>query len=98
MSTKGIRQALENKVILLSRKTYKTEKAVSSLVVCYKLPNSRAEVNDLISAIKAVFDVKIGVLDFESLLTICCNIVLNNKAIDRNEIEELEGLINVKVA
>lgn len=98
LSTKGIRQALENKVILLSRKTYKTEKAVSSLVVCYKLPNSRAEVNDLISAIKAVFDVKIGVLDFESLLTICCNIVLNNKAIDRNEIEELEGLINVKVA
>lgn len=98
LSTKGIRQALENKVILLSRKTYKTEKEVSSLVVCYKLPNSRAEVNDLISAIKAVFDVKIGVLDFESLLTICCNIVLNNKAIDRNEIEELEGLINVKVA
>ncbi len=98
LSTKGIRQALENKVILLSRKTYKTEKEVSSLVVCYKLPNSRAEVNDLISAIKVVFDVKIGVLDFESLLTICCNIVLNNKAIDRNEIEELEGLINVKVA
>lgn len=98
LSTKGIRQALENKVILLSRKTYKTEKEVSSLVVCYKLPNSRAEVNDLISAIKEVFDVKIGVLDFESLLTICCNIVLNNKAIDRNEIEELEGLINVKVA
>ena len=98
LSTKGIRQALENKVILLSRKTYKTEKEVSSLVVCYKLPNSRAEVNDLISAIKEVFDVKIGVLDFESLLTICCNIVLNNKAIDKNEIEELEGLINVKVA
>ena len=98
LSTKGIRQALENKIILLSRKTYKTEPDVSSLVVCYMLPNSRAEVNDLINAIKSVYGIKIGVLDFESLLRITCNIVLNNKSVDKKEIEGLEGLINVKIA
>lgn len=98
LSTKGIRQALENKIILLSRKTYKTDPDVSSLVVCYMLPNSRAEVNDLINAIKSVYGIKIGVLDFESLLKITCNIVLNKKSIDKKEIEGLEGLINVKIA
>lgn len=98
LSTKGIRQALENKIILLSRKTYKTERDVSSLVVCYMLPNSRAEVNDLINAINSVYKIKIGVLDFESLLKITCNIVLNKKSINKKEIEGLEGLINVKIA
>lgn len=98
LSTKGVRQALENKIILLSRKAYKTEPDVSSLVVCYKLPNSRAEVNDLVKAIKEVYGIKIGLLDFESLLKITCNIVLNKKIIDKKEIEELEGLINVKIA
>ena len=62
------------------------------------LPNSRAEVNDLINAIKSVYGIKIGVLDFESLLKITCNIVLNKKSIDKKEIEGLEGLINVKIA
>ena len=62
------------------------------------LPNSRAEVNDLINAIKSVYGIKIGVLDFESLLRITCNIVLNKKSVDKKEIEGLEGLINVKIA
>ena len=98
LSTKGIRQALENKIILLSRKTYKTQPEVTSLVVCYMLPNARAEVNDLLLALKEVFGFKIGVIDFKSLLSICCNIVLKNKGIDKTEIENLEGLINVKIA
>ena len=43
ISIKAIRQALENKIVLLSRKTYVTDNETSSFAVGYRTPNDRAE-------------------------------------------------------
>ena len=55
LSIKAIRQALENKIILLSRETYATTEECSTYAVGYYPPNDRAEVIDLISNIKDTF-------------------------------------------
>lgn len=68
ISLKAIRQALENKIIFLSRQFYSTSKASNSLVVGYKIPNQRAEVFELIEDIYTTYGIKIGVLDVSSLL------------------------------
>lgn len=94
LSIKAIRQALENKIILLSRKTHITDIETTSLAVGYYLPNERAEVFRLIQDIKATFGYRIGVIDFKSLLTISISILLDNKGFDINKIFLLEGLIN----
>jgi hypothetical protein len=97
LSIKAIRQALENKIILLSRKTFITDKATTSLAVGYYLPNERAEVADLIENIKCTFEYKIGVLDFNSLLSIAVSILINGKGIDLEKIFDLEGLTHASI-
>ena len=94
ISVKAIRQALENKIILLSRKTYKTKRGTSSFVVGYKVPNQRSDVDTLISAFKDVFSVRIAVLGLETLLRIVIRIVLNGNGISKNEFRNLEGICN----
>lgn len=97
LSVKAIRQALENKIILLSRKTHITDKATTSLAVGYCLPNDRAEVSNLVENIKETYGYKIGVLDFRSLLTIAISILIDNKGFDKNKLYELEGLANANI-
>lgn len=91
LSMKAIRQALENKVILLSRKTHPTLKGTTSLAVGYYLPNDRAEVSSLINDIKKVYGIKIGVFDIKTLITMAVSIILSGKTFDWNELFGLEG-------
>ena len=95
ISLKAIRQALENKIILLSRKTYITDKETSSYAVGYFPPNERAEVLDLISDIKLTYGYKIAVFDIETLIRIATNIILFEKGIDIERLYGLEGIVNV---
>lgn len=97
LSVKAIRQALENKIVLPSRKTHITDKATTSLAVGYCLPNDRAEVSNLVENIKETYGYKIGVLDFRSLLTIAISILIDNKGFDKNKLYELEGLANANI-
>jgi hypothetical protein len=95
ISIKGVRQALENKIILLSRKIYKTDMETVSLVVGYRTPNNRAEVISLIEAIKDAFGIRIGVIDFYSLIELAVNAIGKNKPVEMDDIRRMEGLINV---
>lgn len=97
LSIKAIRQALENKIILLSRKTFITDKETTSLAVGYYLPNERAEVADLIENIKSTFGYKIGVLDLHSLLSIAVSILIDGRGIDLEKIFNLEGLSHANI-
>ena len=89
LSIKAIRQALENKIILLSRKTYPTDSETTTLVVCYNLPNERSEVSRLINDIKKVYGFKIGIFDLYTLLKIAISIVVDNRSFDVEELSEL---------
>lgn len=96
LSLKAIRQAIENKIILLSRKSYPTTEDCSSYAVGYYAPNDRAEITGLINDIKATYGYKIAVFDIESLIRITVNIILFNKGIDIEELYGLEGIVDVK--
>lgn len=95
ISVKAVRQALENKIILLSRKNFDTLWETTSLVVGYLPPNNRAEVLTLIDDINNTFDVKIAIFDFCTLLKLLINKILYNRVIIDNEIYELKGLVAI---
>ena len=94
LSLKAIRQALENKVILLSRGTHPTLPETTSLAVGYYLPNDRAEVTNLMSDFKTAFGYNIGIIDLKTLLTIAVTIVYDEKTFDIFELNRLEGFAN----
>ena len=97
ISLKAIRQALENKVILLSRATHQTLPEITSLVVGYYLPNDRAEVTNLISDFKTTYGFSIGVMDLKTLLKIAVNRILNNNTVTPESLIRLEGFPNVDI-
>lgn len=97
LSIKAIRQALENKIVLLSRKTYTTEPETTTLVVGYYMPNERAEVGRLIRDLKLTYGYKIGVIDFKTLLSIAVSIIIDNKSFNKEEIFSLEGFANASI-
>ena len=97
ISVKGIRQALENKIILLSRKMAPCRRETTSLVVGYLPPNNRAEVADLISDIYGAFNINIGVIDFRSLVVLAIA-ALRGEQHDANTLLTLKGFINVETA
>jgi len=95
LSVKSIRQAVENKVILISRKPYPTTAETTSLVVGYLLPNQRSEVNELIDDVYVAYGFRIGVIDLESLLRLSYSEVFGKKRHDRAQLRSLRGFINV---
>lgn len=96
ISIKAVRQALENKVILLSRKPYKTDWNTVTLAVGYNMPNDRAEVARLIEDIKLAFGISIGIIDFKTLLLMAVKTLAGTASISLDDIRGMEGLINVK--
>ena len=95
ISVKGVRQALENKIIFLSRKSYPTDRDTTSLVVGFNPPNERSEVHELIENIWSAFGIRVGVVDFKSLLKMAVSSVSSGKKIDLKDFGMLRGVINV---
>lgn len=97
LSIKAIRQALENKIILLSRRTHITAPDVTTLAVGYYMPNERAEVSRLISDIKATYGYKIGVIDLHSLLSLAISVLVDRLGFEKEKLYRLEGLMNANI-
>ncbi len=96
ISVKGVRQALENKVVLLSRQRFPGNRDDTSLVVGYQPPNDRSEVHELIDDIEKAFDLRIGVVDFRSLLTLVVEVIASGKQVRLKHFKRLKGLIHVE--
>ncbi|MDD4380930.1 MAG: hypothetical protein PHR15_05565 [Atopobiaceae bacterium] len=95
ISVKGIKQAAENKIIMLSRQDYQTSADTVSLVVGYKAPNERAEVASLIEAFRSVFGINIGVISFDVLVGLVVECVTKQKTISVKQLQTLKGFANV---
>jgi hypothetical protein len=95
ISVKAVRQALENKIVLLSRKHSPTHPTTTSLVVGYKCPNDRSDVASLIADIYKAFGIVIGVIDLSSLLYLVAATVLEGKEHNADELRNLYGIIQV---
>jgi hypothetical protein len=97
ISVKGVRQALENKIILLARQAAPTQRHTTALVVGFLPPNDRAEVADLISDIHRAFGITIGVIDFRSLALMAAG-ALTGSQHDVQALLSLKGFIDVAPA
>jgi len=95
LSVKSVRQALENKVVLLARKHFRTKPETTSLVVGYNLPNNRSEVLSLIADVHKSFGFVVGVIDFRSLLRLAMVSLVENKQHDNEALKSLHGIIEV---
>lgn len=96
ISVKAVRQALENKIVLLSRKGFPTNREVTSLVVGFNLPNPRAEVHELIEDIFKTYDIRIGLLDIRTLFYLACYATKNSRKIDFKNLTSLKGAAELK--
>jgi hypothetical protein len=95
INVKSIGQALENKIILLSREFYKTDFVTTTLVIGYDLPNDRSEVNNLINYFYNSYKINIGYIDTKTLLKIRWEVQIENKKFDLDLIYNLKGALNV---
>ena len=94
---KGVRQALENKIVFLARKGYRTRPETTSLVVGFNPPNERSEVHELIEDMYRAFRVNIAVIDFRNLLYLALQSLQNNRPIVMPGFETMRGLVRVQI-
>jgi hypothetical protein len=95
LSTKAVRQALENKVILLSRGGLQTRRELTSLVVGFKLPNERSDMSNLIDDVFAAYGLRLGVLDLISLARLAARRIADGVTIDGGQLGQLCGFLDV---
>lgn len=93
LSVKAIRQALENKVLLLARKPYPTIYEVSSIACGYKLPNDRSDVYKLIEEIYQTYNINISILDVETLIKAAFYCAQTNSYYDVDSFINKRGVI-----
>ena len=93
LSVKAIRQATENKVLLLARKPYKTSYEVSSFACGYKLPNDRSDVYKLIEEIYDTYKINIVILDMNTLIKASFYCAQNKTYYDVSEFIGKRGVI-----
>ena len=96
ISVKAVRQALENKVVLLSRKSYPNQVGTISLAIGYLPPKNRSEVLGLVNDINKTYQINIGVLDLQVMLRIAIACLKYNKAPLLEQIKNINGLVDVK--
>lgn len=95
LSTKSVRQALENKIVLLSRGGLITDRDLSSLIVGYNIPNERGELSMLIDDIYKAYGFRIGAIDLRSLVVLTCRAIAEGVTIDPSQLALLCGFLNV---
>lgn len=95
LSTKAVRQALENKIVLLSRGGLTTRKELTSLIVGFRIPNERAEMSTLIDDIFHAYRLSIGVIDLENLVKLTARSLLEKVTIASEQLASLRGFLDV---
>ena len=95
LSTKAVRQALENKVILLSRGERTPRFDTTSLIVGYQIPNERGDMATLIDDIFDTFNINIGVVDLRTLASLAIRAVTEDITIQDVQLRTLRGFLHV---
>lgn len=95
LSTKAVRQALENKVILLARGGLATRPELVSLVVGNRVPNERGDMSNLIDDVFKAFGLRLGVIDLETLAHLALCAVNQGVTIDGGQLSQLRGFLDV---
>lgn len=84
INIKAIRQAFENKVVILSRSFFSTSPETTSLAIAFSYPPSRSDAYELIADIKNAFNINIGIIDVADLLYMVYEFKVNSRIVDTN--------------
>ena len=95
VSTKAVRQAIENKVVLLARGGLPTTRELTSLIVGYQIPRERGDLSTLIDDVYTAFGFNIGVLDLPTLCTLAIRSVTESVTVDEDQLSYLRGFLSV---
>lgn len=95
LSTKSIRQALENKVISLSRGGVETKPEDASLIVGFDIPNVRSEMGNLIDDIFKTYRFRIGVLSIHALTKLTIQAIQKRERISPEQLSAFMGFLDV---
>lgn len=95
LSTKAVRQALENKVVLLSRGGLNTQRGLTSLVVGFRLPNERGEMSNLIDDVYKTYNLNLGVIDLRTLTHLALCAIRDEVTIHADQLSHLRGFLDV---
>lgn len=87
---KGVRQALENKILAYKRKN---DLAYATLLVGYGLPKSTNEIQELIDAAYSELGVKIVVLDLSALVKMCMRVIWDQQSVDFGKLLKSRGIL-----
>jgi len=91
-NAKGIRQAIENKILSFDSEK-ENDLEFASLVVGFSHPTNDAEVKTLIDGAFEKFKIKVLALDLLSLVKMTINVIGNKKSIDFSRMFTQHGLI-----
>lgn len=91
INNKSIRQSVENKIVLLSRKFYNTNRETTSLAIGSAYPAVRSGVFDLIEDVNMTFGFNIGAISLEDLLNCLWETIVDNNGFDKSRITRLKG-------
>jgi len=94
LSVKALRQAVENKVILLSRKQFSTRRETTTLAVGFNAPNERSEVRELIKDVHRAYGFNVGVLDLRALAGLALAAILSGSKLTLDGFTEMKGVAN----
>lgn len=98
INLKSIRQACENKVIILSRKFYQTTDDTTSLAIAFQYPPKRSDVYELIDDIKNAYNFNIGIIDIDDLLSLVWDISDDVGKLDFNYFNTFSGKFDYEKA
>jgi len=98
INIKSIRQAFENKIVLLSRKFYKTQLNTTSLAIAFEYPPTRSDIYELIDNIKEAFGYNIGIINIDDLLCLVYDIQVNHRVFNFDYFYTLKGQFDYEKA
>lgn len=93
LSVKAIRQAVENKILLLARKPYTTTFEISSFACGFNLPNDRSDVYKLIEEIYGAYKINVAIMDMEALIRASFYCAKTKKYYDVSDFKDKRGVI-----
>lgn len=94
INVKAIRQAFENKIVLLSRKFYPTTNDTTSLSVAFVYPPVRSDVFELVDDINKSSGFNIGMIDIGDLAKLTYDVVVNKRKINWNYLNTFRGCLD----
>jgi hypothetical protein len=94
LSTKAIRQAVENKIVLLARGGLKTRKDLTSLIVGNRIPNERGDMSTLIDDVYGAFGISVGVIDLKTLAELSLKAIKDGVSIAPEQMGTLRGFLH----